>query len=92
MIILYLVLAIIGGLLLGYAMHDTLWRTKNKIIGELYCFYHYKILREPEPDLQEIISRMIPATFAAMIGMKLGNDMMREYEKIIIESKKGGSI
>jgi hypothetical protein len=87
MIWILLILGILAGILIGYGGHTSIWRFKNRIKGKLYCFYHYKVLKEPEPDISEVLANVIPGTIAAVIGLKLSSDVAKAYEKAIIKAK-----
>jgi len=83
----YFILAAIGGILIGYGGHNLIWKLKNRIVSELYCFWHYKILKEPEPNITDVVSGLIPTIFAAAVSMELAKEMQDVYAKSIAKSK-----
>jgi len=55
--------------------------------GEIRWWWTYKVKKEPEPSVQEIMASIIPATFTALLGMKLGQEIQEEYEKVFKKAK-----
>jgi hypothetical protein len=83
-----LLLATIGGILLGYALHEPLRLMSWKLQGYCYRFWHYTILKEPEPDFSEIMARTIPSLLNSMVAIKVISDMSKEIEKEIVNAYK----
>lgn len=64
-----------------------LHRKYRNFRGFISWWWNYKVLKKPEPNFEEVIGSLIPATFSALIGLKLGQEMQKEYEKAIEKSK-----
>lgn len=62
------------------------------LYGRISYWWHYKVLKEPEPDVTESLMDIMPLMLSATIGMKLAEEMgtIIEKEKIQYRRRKHG--
>ena len=63
-------------------------RLLYRLYGKIWYWWHYKILKEPQPDATETIMGMIPVMMSAIIGMEIAgelsdcvDDEIKDYRK-----------
>jgi len=67
--ILFYILLVISGILLGYGLHSNIREVSRSIRYHLWAFWNYKIMKRPEPSPEEIIADLMPlAMMAGIMG------------------------
>ena len=67
-------------------------RRLYSLYGRISYWWHYKVLKEPEPDLTETLMDIMPLVLTATIGLKLAEELGETImkEKIQYRRKKLG--
>lgn len=58
-------------------------RRLYSLYGRVSWWWHYKILKEPEPDPVETLMDIMPTIFSAMVGLECAKVLNEEVDKMI---------